>query len=36
MSYGGSLSLVRCDGTELKTVNAGVGAGSVSLKIYSL
>ena len=33
MSYGGSLSLVRCDGTELKTANAGVGAGSVSLKI---
>ena len=33
LSYGGSLSLVRCDGAELKTANAGVGAASVSLKI---
>ena len=33
MSYGGSLSLVRCDGDELKTANAGVGAPSIDLKI---
>ena len=33
LSYGGSLSLVRCDGAELKTANAGVGAASVALKI---
>lgn len=33
LSYGGSLQVVRCNGSNLKTANAGVGVGSTSLKI---
>jgi hypothetical protein len=33
LSYGGSLQVVRCNGTNLKNANAGVGVGSTSLKI---
>jgi len=33
LSYGGSLQVVRCNGTDLKNANAGVGVGSTALKI---
>ena len=33
LSYGGSLKVVRCNGTDLKNANAGVGVGSTALKI---
>lgn len=36
LSYGGSLKVVRCSGTQLKNSNAGVGADSVSLLIENL
>jgi phage tail sheath protein FI len=36
LSYGGILRVVRCDGDNLKTANAGVAATSVSLKIESV
>jgi hypothetical protein len=33
LSYGGSLKVVRCNGTDIKNANAGVGVGSTALKI---
>ena len=36
LSYGGILRVVRCDGDNLKTANAGVSSTSANLKIESL
>ncbi len=36
LSYGGILRVVRCDGDNLKTANAGVSSASANLKIESL
>ena len=36
LSYGGTLRVVRCDGTNLKNANVGTSATSVSLKIKSI